>query len=78
MLFRSGKVKKNEELEKIRMMIVSLYDYFEKHKDKLPAEQRRMIPAYGVNEVVKDHIAGMTDRYAVNLFKELYVPKNWR
>jgi dGTPase len=59
-------------------MIVSLYDYFETHKDKLPAEQRKMIPAFGVNEVVKDHIAGMTDRYAVNLFKELYVPKNWR
>lgn len=77
-VYHSEKVKKNEELEKIRMMIVSLYDYFETHKDKLPAEQRKMIPAFGVNEVVKDHIAGMTDRYAVNLFKELYVPKNWR
>lgn len=77
-VYHSGKVKKNEELEKVRAMIVSLYDYFENHKEKLPAEQRSMISRYGVAEVVKDHIAGMTDRYAVNLFKELYVPKNWR
>ncbi len=25
-----------------------------------------------------DYIAGMTDRYAINLFKELFIPKVWR
>ncbi|MBO5666781.1 MAG: hypothetical protein J6S45_04980, partial [Firmicutes bacterium] len=29
-------------------------------------------------EVVKDQIAGMTDRYAVNMFSEIFIPKGWR
>ena len=27
---------------------------------------------FELEELVKDHIAGMTDRYAVNMFDELY------
>ena len=28
-------------------------------------------------EAVCDHVAGMTDQYAVELYKELYIPKFW-
>lgn len=77
-VYHSKKVKKDEELDKIKNMIYSLYDYFEKNPQKLPRERREMISLYGVQEVVKDHIAGMTDRYAVSLFKEIYVPKGWK
>jgi len=77
-VYHSKKVKKDEELDKIKNMIYSLYDYFEKNPQKLPRERREMISQYGVQEVVKDHIAGMTDRYAVSLFKEIYVPKGWK
>ena len=59
-------------------MIFTLYDYFESNPEKLPKEWKTRIPLYGVQEVVKDHIAGMTDRYAVNLFVEIYVPKSWK
>ena len=29
-------------------------------------------------EVVKDNIASMTDRYAINLYNEIFVPKAWK
>ena len=77
-VYHSRKVKKDEELNKIKSMIFLLYDYFESNPKKLPEERRRGIPLYGIQEVVKDHIAGMTDRYAVNLFKEIFVPKSWK
>lgn len=77
-VYHSRKVKKDEELNKIRTMIFFLYDYFEKKPQKLPKERKEMIPLFGVREVVKDHIAGMTDRYAINLFKEIFVPKGWK
>jgi dGTPase len=31
----------------------------------------------GVDAAARDFIAGMTDRYAVRLFEELYIPKPW-
>ena len=77
-VYHSKKVKRDEELSKIKAMIFTLYDYFESNPEKLPKEWKTRIPLYGVQEVVKDHIAGMTDRYAVNLFVEIYVPKSWK
>ena len=37
-----------------------------------------MVEEWGLEEVVKDQIAGMTDRYAVNMFSEIFIPKGWR
>jgi len=31
----------------------------------------------GLDAAARDFVAGMTDRYAVSLFQELYVPKSW-
>jgi dGTPase len=31
----------------------------------------------GVDVAAKDFLAGMTDRYAVSLFEELFVPRSW-
>ena len=44
-----------------------------------PAEflDRRVIEAEGLDAAARDFIAGMTDRYAVNLFEQLYIPKPW-
>ena len=77
-VYYSKIVKKDEELDKIRNMIFSLYDYFMKNPDQLPAERRDMMEEWGPEEVVKDHIAGMTDRYAVSMFSEIFIPKGWK
>jgi dGTPase len=33
--------------------------------------------AVGLDAATRDFIAGMTDRYAVRLFEQLYIPKPW-
>jgi dGTPase len=38
---------------------------------------QRTVEAEGLDAAVRDFIAGMTDRYAVRLFEELFVPKPW-
>ena len=38
---------------------------------------RRTIEAEGLDAATRDFIAGMTDRYAVRLFEQLYIPKPW-
>ncbi len=77
-VYHSKTVKKDEELDKIRNMIFSLYNYYENNPKELPAEIRTLIEEYGIEEIVKDHIAGMTDRYAINIFSTLFIPEGWK
>jgi dGTPase len=37
----------------------------------------RTIETEGIDAAVRDFIAGMTDRYAVRLFEQLFIPKPW-
>lgn len=77
-VYHNRKVKKDEDLEKVKYMLESLYRYFMENPEQLPDDLRQMIPEFGLAEMVKDHIAGMTDRYAMNLYTELFVPKGWK
>lgn len=77
-VYHSKVVKKDEDLDKVKNMIISLYDYYEQNSKELPAETLGMIEEFGVDEVVKDHIAGMTDRYALNIYSTLFIPKGWK
>jgi len=38
---------------------------------------RRTIDAEGLDAAARDFVAGMTDRYAVRLFEQLFIPKPW-
>lgn len=70
-------VAKREE-ERAKLLISNLYDYYLVHMDKLPREFLDLIDRGEPEEkVVCDHIAAMTDRYAVNKFEEIYIPKVW-
>ena len=44
-----------------------------------PAEflDARTIEKEGLDAAARDFLAGMTDRYAVRLFEQLYIPKPW-
>ena len=37
----------------------------------------RTIETEGLDVAASDFLAGMTDRYAVNLFEQLFIPKPW-
>lgn len=71
-------VAKGEE-KKAEAMIEQLYYYYAGHLELLPEEYQYMIrvkqePDY---RVVCDYVAGMTDRYAVQKYKEIMVPSAW-
>jgi dGTPase len=67
-------VKKEEQIEKIGNLIFALYDYFMKRPEEMPQEYCNMIGEYGIEEMVKDQVAGMTDRYAVETYERIFVP----
>ena len=37
----------------------------------------RIVEAEGLDAAARDFVAGMTDRYAVSLFEQLFIPKPW-
>jgi len=67
-------VAKSEE-SKAEEMVKTLYDYFYKY----PAELAKRAPVdpEHLSQSVADYIAGMTDRYAVHTFEELFIPRGW-
>lgn len=67
---------KGEE-EKVHRMIEFLFGHFIEHPDQLPAEYRKHLDEDGIPTIVADYIAGMTDRFAIGCFEELFVPKVW-
>lgn len=70
-VYRSRTVKKEEDLAKVDTVVRFLYTYFLENPDKLPSEYQIILEEDGVHTAVKDYVAGMTDRYALNLFAEL-------
>ena len=77
-VYHNENVKRASDLTKVKMIIESLYNYYVNHHDELPVNYRKLIDEFGVYEMVKDYIAGMTDRYAINLYDELFIPRPWK
>lgn len=69
--------KAKSEDGKVALLIEYLFEYYKKNPASLPAENRRMIDRDGADRCICDHIAGMTDRYAISTFEEIYVPRVW-
>jgi dGTPase len=64
-----------DEHEKAVKLIRDLFTYFLEHPDELPPEVRRA-PGDAPTRVA-DHIAGMTDRYALRTYERLFLPRGW-
>ncbi|MBO4770470.1 MAG: deoxyguanosinetriphosphate triphosphohydrolase [Clostridia bacterium] len=70
-------VAKGEEV-KAEQMLSQLYYYFIDNPDVLPKEYYATVDNEGKERAVCDYIAGMTDRYAVNLYTRLFIPDSWK
>ena len=70
-------VAKGEEGKAVEM-IKTLYAWYLGHIDMLPEYLRTLIDKGEVKErVVCDYISGMTDRYAIARYEELFIPRSW-
>ena len=63
---------------KAKELLISLYEYFVEHPEEMPALYLRILEREGVGRAVCDYIAGMTDRYAVDLYRRLFIPDVWK
>ncbi|MDO5414152.1 MAG: deoxyguanosinetriphosphate triphosphohydrolase [Bacillota bacterium] len=75
-VYHNSNVKKVEDINKVRDIVESLYNYYLENWQLLPKELLAMKDEYDIEELVKDHVAGMTDRYAINTYEE--ITKNYK
>lgn len=71
-----NKIAKQEE-KKAQELIEKLFYYFLKRPEKLPDEYKKIAEQFDLQRSVCDYISGMSDGYAVSLYTELFIPKNW-
>lgn len=69
-------VAKGEE-GKAQDMLCRLFEFYRANPDELPGEFQEIRAMEGVERAVCDYIAGMTDKYAVEKFGELFIPLAW-
>lgn len=69
-------VAKGEEI-KVHGIISSLFQWYVKHPDDLPTDFQEIRITEGTERAVCDYIAGMTDPFALEQYKKLFIPMNW-
>ena len=70
-------VAKGEE-SKAKDMLKRLFEYYIAHPEALPEDFQPQLSFDGMERTVCDYIAGMTDNYAVEKFREIFIPMGWQ
>ena len=63
------------EFQKASGILSGLWETVRERPDEFL--DRTTIETEGLDMAVRDFIAGMTDRYAIRLFEQLFIPKPW-
>ena len=76
---RHGIILAKSEEAKAEMLMATLYEYYLKHFDKLPQDLKNLVDKNGdpKERIVCDYVGAMTDRFAIAMYEELYIPKSW-
>ena len=70
-------VAKGEEV-KARSMLAELFDYYVMYPEQMPEFYYNNTEFEPVGRCVCDYISGMTDRYAIDQYKKLFIPGVWQ
>ena len=70
---------KSEE-RKAERLVEFLYEYYLDNFDIIPEEYRNLVSEHGTSRerAVCDYVSSMSDRYAVAMFNELFMPSSWK
>ncbi len=69
-------VAKSED-EKAKALLVQLFDYYSERPELMPRIYFNNVESEGVGRCVCDYISSMTDRFAIDTYNALFVPRVW-
>lgn len=62
---------------KAKAIIQQMYHYFVERPEELPEDYKQIVETEGAARAACDYISGMSDRYALYVYENLFVPKPW-
>ena len=75
-VYRDNAAKAEEN--KAQEMLAQLFTYFVNAPERLPGIYRENLKTESAPRCVCDYLSGMTDRFAIELYRELFIPEVWR
>ena len=69
--------KAKSEESKVSGILGGIWDYYFHHPEKLPSDFAAIAEEDGLERAVCDYISGMTDKYAMYQYSELFIPAAW-
>ena len=63
------------DLDKAAHVVEQLYKFYIKNPEQMPQDYSKYLKTDGLERTVCDFVSGMTDRYAIIKFEELFVPR---
>ena len=69
-------VAKSED-EKAKALLVRLFEYYSERPELMPQVYFNNVDSEGVGRCVCDYISSMTDRFAIDTYNALFVPRGW-
>jgi len=78
MVYTNPRVKGEEA--KAERLVEFLYEYYLDRFDEIPEEYKALVENQGTSRerAVCDYVSSMSDRYAVGVFNELFLPNSWK
>lgn len=71
-----GSVAKAEE-DKAKGLIERLFEHYYKHPEQLPELERKRLESAPLDVVIADYVSGMTDRFIIDLYQSIFIPRSW-
>lgn len=75
-VYRNEIAKKEER--KVSNIINGIWEHYVNHMHELPEEFLKTADTQGEERAVCDYVSGMTDKFAIAKYTEIFIPQAWR
>ena len=75
-VYRNMKAKSEER--KVLGILKGIFDHYIETPDELPEDFRRISNKDGLKRAVSDYVSGMTDKFAIHTYEQLFLPEAWQ
>jgi dGTPase len=65
------------DTQRAQRVVLELCDHYVAHPEQMPPEYQPDARAEPLTRLVADYVASMTDRFAIERFEQLFVPRYW-
>jgi len=74
-VYLNSEAKREES--KVSNIIHGIWEYYVRNPEKLPPEYAAIADEEGLDRAVCDYVSGMTDKYAISKYSEIFIPAAW-